>query len=280
MGRGGDTIRASTVDSPAQFLEQTRQLRTQAPELTNLLATVAAGVAAGRRYEQCHWWVVRDRAGRVVGCACRTAPYRLVVSPMPADAAEALASALGACDPALPGVTGPRPTVEAVLAGLDPPRAHRIHMRQLVKSLQHYRPAPAVPGRPRRVLTGESDLAVEWFEQFQRDALLTPTDPRPGVVERIAAAALTWWEVDDQPVALAGHGPVVDGVGRVGPVYTPAAHRRKGYGAAVTAAVVESLLPDCGSIVLFTDADNATSNGVYERLGFATVGEFVDAVLE
>jgi len=61
---------------------------------------------------------------------------------------------------------------------------------------------------------------------------------------------------------------------RVGPVYTPPRHRRRGYGAAVTAAVTRAAL-DAGeaAVVLFTDLANPTSNSVYQRLGYRPVEE-------
>jgi predicted GNAT family acetyltransferase len=59
-------------------------------------------------------------------------------------------------------------------------------------------------------------------------------------------------------------------------VYTPERLRRRGYGAAVTAAVVEHLLPRTVAILLYTDAANPTSNGIYERLGFSHVADVVD----
>lgn len=279
MTLAGTQVSADTVPSAEQFLEQTAQFRATEPALTNLVATVAAGVASGRRYDRCLWWVVREESGQVLGCACRTAPYPLVISPMPPAAAAVLAGRVSAVDPALPGVTGPRLAVDALLAGLDPPREHRTRMREVVKVLQTYAPPPQVPGRARPAVGGEQDLLVEWFMQFQRAAGLPHRDPRANVIALLDNRALWWWEVGGRPVSMAGHGPVVDGLGRVGPVYTPAAERGRGYGAAVTATVVEDLLPRCSTILLFADAANATSNGVYERLGFATVAQFVEVDL-
>jgi predicted GNAT family acetyltransferase len=273
-------MRAVTVGSAQQFLAQTEQLRGEEPLLTNLIGTVAASVAAGRRYDTCFWWVVRDDADRVVGCACRTTPYPLVLSPMPPAAAAALAEQVALIDPAVPGVTGPGSVVDGLLAGLGPSRPHRVQLREFVKTLQAYVPPPPVPGRARLATRDQIDELIEWFEQFQHDAGLAARDPRPTVVTQVENQALTWWEVDGRPVALAGHAPVVDGIGRIGPVFTLAAHRRHGYGAAVTGAVVAALLPRCTTVLLFTDASNSTSNGVYERLGFVTVAEFVEVALE
>ena len=71
---------------------------------------------------------------------------------------------------------------------------------------------------------------------------------------------------------MAWHSPVVAGMARVSSVYTPAAHRRRGYGAAVTAQATRAAL-DAGAaeVVLFTDLANPTSNAVYRRIGYRPV---------
>jgi predicted GNAT family acetyltransferase len=84
-------------------------------------------------------------------------------------------------------------------------------------------------------------------------------------------------------VSLAGHvAPVATPggvVGRIGPVFTPERFRRRGYAAAVTAAVARRLQARCSVVMLFADAANPTSNGVYRRLGFHPAGEVVDVEL-
>jgi predicted GNAT family acetyltransferase len=62
-------------------------------------------------------------------------------------------------------------------------------------------------------------------------------------------------------------------------VYTPEPLRGRGYGSAVTAAMVESLQPHSTSIMLFADADNPASNRVYERLGFEVRATHVEVLL-
>jgi RimJ/RimL family protein N-acetyltransferase len=54
-----------------------------------------------------------------------------------------------------------------------------------------------------------------------------------------------------------------------GPVYTPPAHRRHGYAAAVTAnATATALEKGAAQVVLYTDVDNPTSNSVYMSIGY------------
>jgi len=76
------------------------------------------------------------------------------------------------------------------------------------------------------------------------------------------------------PVAMAGRNRVVAGMSRVAPVYTPAGLRGRGYGAAAATAVTRSALDaGAGTVVLFADLANPTSNGVYLRIGYRAAGE-------
>jgi predicted GNAT family acetyltransferase len=133
-------------------------------------------------------------------------------------------------------------------------------------------------------LTGEadSDLVVAWLDQFMIDAGILKVDNR--AAERMSRGRLWLWEVDGEPVSMAGHGPVMatpgGRVARVGPVYTPEALRGHGYGSAVTATVTEHLLPRADVVMLYTDASNATSNALYERLGYIHEHDVVELVLD
>ncbi len=128
------------------------------------------------------------------------------------------------------------------------------------------------------------DLLVDWHEQFARDAGLPARDLERSVRQRVDEGGLYWWQVDGAPVSMAGHvAPLATqggAVARIGPVFTPQRFRRRGYGAAVTAEVVRRLRPRCSTVMLFTDAANPTSNGVYERLGFRPVAELVEVTLD
>jgi predicted GNAT family acetyltransferase len=68
-------------------------------------------------------------------------------------------------------------------------------------------------------------------------------------------------------------------VGRLGPVYTLPEARGRGFGSAITAVVARVLLAQGATVMLYADADNPTSNGVYERLGFRAVDEHIEADL-
>ena len=87
--------------------------------------------------------------------------------------------------------------------------------------------------------------------------------------QRVAAGQFQLWEHDDQVVSMAGFSEPVAGVARVGPVYTPPAHRNRGYGTAVTAtASAAALSGGATHIVLYTDLSNPTSNAIYQTIGY------------
>lgn len=276
-------MQVERIDDAAEFLRRTIALREAEPVLTNLVGTVAQSVADGRRFDRCWWWVVSDETGDAIGCAMRTEPWNLALGPMPRTAAAALGPAVAAADPGLPGVVGPSEAVHELVAALPGRPVARVTMNDVVHILDDLVDPPTVPGRPVDADPGELDLLVEWHEAFVRDAGLPSRDMRQAVEQRLAQGGLLWWQVDGEPVSMAGHTrplPGADGsVARIGPVYTPEPFRCRGYGSAVTAAVVRRLLPRCTVIMLFADAANRTSNGVYQRLGFRATAELVEVEL-
>ncbi|BBZ27713.1 N-acetyltransferase [Mycolicibacterium madagascariense] len=141
--------------------------------------------------------------------------------------------------------------------------------------------APAdVAGAPRLAGPRDEELLAGWFDAFYVEAFGSVSNPHASraLVAGIPGAGgrVVLWTVGDEPVAMARvHGCLL-GMSRIGPVYTPPAHRARGYGAAVTAeAARQARGMGARDVVLFADDANPTSNGVYRRLGFLPVGESV-----
>ena len=263
----------------AGFLDATEAYRNPEPIRTNLLGSIATSVLNGRRYDSEQWWTVQDRAG-VVGAAVRTAPHHLVVGPMPAPAAVALGDHLRARRQPLPGVNGPAAVVLAVIERLGHP--HVVRMRDILRVLDTLIDPAEPEGGWRRADADDVDLVSTWQERFLVEAGLPPHLPdRPTMLQWLERMWL--WEADGGPVAMAGHANVVvtagSRVGRIGPVYTVPQARGRGFGSALTAVVCRVLLDQGATVMLYADADNATSNGVYERLGFRALDEHVEVDL-
>lgn len=127
----------------------------------------------------------------------------------------------------------------------------------------------------------DAELIAAWWFAFAREAGIGPQggapDPAALREDTRRGRVVTILSDGDEPVAAAGHSSVVAGGARIAPVYTPPEHRRRGYGAAVTAAAVRSA-QRCGAteVTLFADADYPASNLLYRGLGFDVVAEFAE----
>lgn len=109
---------------------------------------------------------------------------------------------------------------------------------------------------------------------------LTEPDPEGARLAAQRGATSLFWTVDGSPVAWAAHSAVVGKMARIGPVYTPEPMRGNGYAAAVTAAAARSAqAAGADDVVLFTDAANPSSNGIYRRLGFVERGHFAEIAI-
>jgi predicted GNAT family acetyltransferase len=272
-------MRVRLLPDAAEFLAATLDLRAADPVGTNVLGSVATGIRSGMRYDAESFFLVED-GGSVVGAALWTAPFRLLLGPMDDEAASAIgaAAAQRATDLAtpLPGVVGPVGTAERAATATG--RAWTRSREERVLVLRDYRAPRGVPGVARRATDADAELLRRWRREFADEAgtLLNDGDDALRTALRV-----TWfWTVDGAPVSMAGHAPIVStpggDVGRIGPVYTPVGQRRHGYGGAVTASVVEHLRPLAGTVMLFTDAANPTSNHVYETLGFVHERDVVE----
>ena len=103
-------------------------------------------------------------------------------------------------------------------------------------------PPTGVPGAARVAVPADEDLLADWLLDFSTEAFADrEPDPREVFVRRARAGVterrFVLWEVDGAPVSLAGRSGPTFGVGRVGPVWTPPALRRRGYAAMATAVV-------------------------------------------
>ncbi|MFG3442328.1 GNAT family N-acetyltransferase [Nonomuraea sp. NPDC047897] len=229
----------------------------------SVLANLRAGMPADDAYFG--WWTAGD--GRVGGVVFRTPPRPLALGVMPVEAAGPLAKALPG---PIPGVVGRRDLVEAVVEALGAPGTVRPERLYRLAELA----VPDVPGRGRLATAADQALLTGWHAAFAAEVALDDGDPHEVITRRLARRELFVWEEDGVPVAMAGLSPESGGVCRFGPVYTPPAARRRGYGAAVTAHTSRVALAErCREVVLFTDLANPTSNGIYQSIGFRPVDD-------
>lgn len=224
---------------------------------------------------------VCDDLGEVVGVSVRTPPMKTVLSVMPEEAAVCLEDALAVVDPGSPAVLGP---VELARVFAERRTARRGGRPRAGMALRMYALGELAP--PRGIagaahLAGPADqlVLVRWWDSFGDEAL--PEQPRGNLAEvvanRLRTGAMHVWEVDGEPVAMAGYQGPLHGVARVAPVYTPPEHRRRGYGAAVTAATTaHALQRGAQTVILHADLSNPTSNSIYQQIGYRPLTDTQD----
>ena len=93
------------------------------------------------------------------------------------------------------------------------------------------------------------------------------------VSRRLADGDYRIWEDGGEPVSYAARSrPTPTGMA-INAVYTPKSLRGKGYATSCVAAGKRFC-------TLFADVKNPTANGIYQRLGFEPLGEFVELDFE
>jgi len=277
------------LSDPGAFLAGAGPLLLEDEARHNLMLGIAGTLLDHPNvYRQHHLWVVED-TGRTVGAALQTPPFNLVVArPAGEEPLAALAEALYAEQVELPGVTGAVPEVDAFAEAWEERSGlrRRRRMTQRIYRLIEVRPIRVGAGRPRVATEADRALLVSWVRAFAEDALRDVESPVQSAQQTVDArlfggtGGFVLWE-DDKPVSLAGWGGLTPNGVRIGPVYTPPEHRRRGYGTAVTAAVsAERLAAGRRFCFLYTDLANPTSNKIYTDIGYEPVCDSIDYAFE
>jgi predicted GNAT family acetyltransferase len=135
---------------------------------------------------------------------------------------------------------------------------------------------PKTPGRARRATAEDGELILGWVDAFIAESGVDHAPPPSRTILARIEQQLAWLWLDEagEPAAMALRNAPASGVARVGPVYTTPTRRRRGYGAAVTAAcTADAIEAGVQSVVLFTDLANPTSNSIYQQIGYRPLSD-------
>ncbi len=132
---------------------------------------------------------------------------------------------------------------------------------------------PGCPGYARRAKASDATLLADWLIAFSAEAV--PDDPVPmrAELEQVASEGRhMFWVVEGEPVSMAGIVRRTRTTAAIAAVFTPPAHRGRGYAGAVTAEVAKRIFADGkAAACLYTDLRNPASNRCYARIGFEPV---------
>ncbi|WP_405594277.1 GNAT family N-acetyltransferase [Streptomyces sp. NBC_01092] len=267
LARAGDFLRSRPAlhNTPLTDIEK---LRARGADVPGAEATVFGRLESG---------------GEVRALFYRTPHGRLGLTPLSAEHAGSLAARLAGFGRSPSNVIADHDTATAFAeawqrrTGAAPVPFWRTHLYRL-GTLTPPQPHPQGRGR----LAGEKDdeQVVRWCREFCVDVAETVSmdaiDAGSWADTRFADKHFTFWETPDGiPVSMAGSTPMVGGMVRVDPVYTPAHVRGRGYAGAVTVEVSRAALTaGATDVVLFADPANPTSNALYQRIGYVHVADF------
>jgi predicted GNAT family acetyltransferase len=251
----------------------------------NVLATIAESAFGGAYTGRALFAYGLDEAGNVGYVALRTSPWFMLTSEIDPAWAGGVLEAWLAEDPNLPGVDGTTDaarTIAGAWARLTGGTT-TLRMSETMHSLSEVTepPYPAA-GRLRQAGTGDRDLLIEWERAFISEAGLVGDDhAAASATDRRLANGLAYVWDDGEVVSMLGVNRPIAGVVRIGPVYTPPGHRRRGYaGSAVAAASRLALARGARACMLLTDDTNATSNKIYAEVGYRSFGAWEEYAFE
>jgi predicted GNAT family acetyltransferase len=132
---------------------------------------------------------------------------------------------------------------------------------------------PPAPGYARQATSRDVEILTDWLASFVREASPHEAAPsRESVEKGVTSGRYFLWMFGERPVSTAAIVRRTRHSGGIAAVFTPVALRGKGYGGAVTAAVVEHLFGEGRTIACInTDLRNPFSNRCYAKIGFKPV---------
>ena len=264
----------------AAFLQRAELWLLQSEAEHNLILGLARSlIHSTDRYERPLYFATVEQDGTVAGCAWRTPPYKVGLTRIPEDAAALLAADVAQVYETLPAVLGPPPAVQLFAEAWSREKKVRAEpgMLQRIYALTEVVwPEYPPPGTMHTATFEDEDLLTGWIAAFSAESGILNESPRYFARTLIAQGACMLW-IDEQPVTMAAWRGRTPKGARVGYVYTPPEHRRRGYATACTAALSQHLLDSgCAFCVLYTDLANPTSNRIYQRIGYRPVCDVMD----
>lgn len=209
----------------------------------------------------------RDHDGVVAGALLQTPPHPLLFGEVPPEAVTEAVSALGGRP--LTGVNLADDQRDLFVAPWVARTGVTAEVRMRTR-LYRLSSLHAAAGPARAAGPADRPLLIDWVRDFLADIGESVEDVAAVVDDALAEDVVTLaLGPGDAPAAMVMRTAPTAGVVRIRYVFTPASLRGRGHaGAATTAACRAALADGASEVVLFTDLDNPTSNGLYQRLGF------------
>lgn len=263
------------------FLERAEDwLRTREIEHAVVLQSARQARANDAHYERPIYWATVEEAGRLVGCAYRTPPFKVGVTALPQAAVAPLVADLAATyGGPIGGFSGPEPTVRALADAWVRERGGSWSENTRGRLMMFSTEAGAKPPRKTGVLRlagpGDAALAQGWGAAASIDSGIAALDGN--LCTQLLRAKMLYFWADDEPRCMLGLLRETRDSAAVGIVYTPAAFRGQGYGTAALEAL-NRLLDERGvpNRYLWIDGKSDAAQALAAKLGCRFVYDSLD----
>lgn len=215
----------------------------------------------------------------VVAVAVMTEPYKLVLSCQDLGAIEVLAQYLHAEQIQPPGVNAQ--TEQSLMFAQTwqklTGQKYQQSMQMRVHQLQAVQPIVRAKGNMRNATEDDRNILLQWSQEFAIEVFgkEMPNSQR-FINNQLEQKTIYIWQ-DEIPVSFVCCAGSTPNGKRLGPVYTPPEHRKKGYATTCVADLSQKFL-SMGSqfCFLFTDLANPVSNHIYRKIGYLPVADFCE----
>ena len=266
------TVNVTFSDDPAWVLAKAHGFLAAEPVLHNVILTLLHARVA--HPEPGRYWVASEGESAVGVVFQSPATFTATLTPMGPAAVAAMVEAIVDAEIDLPGVMGDA-TAASRFAGQWTERrkaAASPHEGQRIYELGELHTGLTATGRLRNATMSDRDLIVGWLRGFQADTDEHGSDPEQLVDARLPEGQYWIWE-DGEAVSMASGSPPIEGVSRIGAVYTPPERRNRGYAEGCVRELSRHLQAEGLRCMLYTDLSNPTSNSIYRRIGYRAVAE-------
>jgi predicted GNAT family acetyltransferase len=273
------------ASDPEEFMAKAGDWLYRRPVDNNVLlyhAVDPMGLPPGDGKPMFSWVAGAD--GSVVGAAWAMSPYRMTLSPMPAEAAQALAAHFAEQAPWLPGASGPDDVAEAFAqrwSAITGQPVRRERDQWLMRCDETTRQSPP-PGRPRPATADDIETVARWFAVTLRDSGLDEDRMlqrgRHMVQGQIEGKRLIVWEGENgKALGAAGWAPSIGGVVRPSGVFVSPEARDGGYATALLGEVTARALDEGADTCVCTHYLAYESMlAVVEKVGYRRVMDLTE----
>ena len=276
------SLSVERFDSAAEFFSAAGAFLSEREAENNLLLGITSDLMRGASYGDAppYLGAVR-RGGEVTAAIVRTPPFGMAIADTGDDeAVDLLAEDAHRAFGSIPGAIGPIRPTERFVSKWETvtTQKRRVRANQRIYRCGEVTRARSPRGEMRPFREQDRQYALQWMKLFIYESAMPRRDSDSELmmgIDRRAAdpdGGIFFWEADGELVAMAGAGGRTPNGIRIGPVYTPPNHRRKGYGTALVADLTALMLGRGRTFCfLFTDLANPTSNSIYSQIGYVPV---------